>query len=147
MKKMSIGIGTLSMMMMFVVLCITIFATLALITVDREVKLTNHTLESLSNFYQADGEAERILAQIDAALVSGDAFPSTVQTERKGEGWHISYGVSIDGGQVLEVELNARPYTGQGVARYEILKWEIRVLDEWEYEQDEPFFQELIIGE
>lgn len=67
--EIGVGIGSTYIIMIFVVLCLTTFGALALVTVDGDYKLTKKTGESTTNFYEADSKAEEILAQIDEVLI------------------------------------------------------------------------------
>lgn len=80
-NSVGVGIGTTSIIMVFVVLCLTVFGVLALISVDGDYKLTKKTSKSIINFYKADSEAEGLLAQLDEVLVKAGIAVEKLQLE------------------------------------------------------------------
>ena len=69
------GIGTVNaggavIIIIFVVLCLTIFGLLSFATAFADKKLADRNLESIARYYRADAEAELKLAQAYDALCS-----------------------------------------------------------------------------
>lgn len=75
--KPGVGIGGPSIIMIFVILCLTTLAALALMTANADWKLMQKTAAAAEQFYAADNEAEEILAEADAALRAGQALQKT----------------------------------------------------------------------
>ena len=103
------AVGGSSLLTIFAVLLITIFALLCLSTVQAERRLSDHAARSVTGYYRADNEAECIFAQ----LRSGHVPPQVVRT-----GDTYRYTCPISGGQVLYVELFR---TGE---TWEVLRWQ-----------------------
>ncbi len=61
-----IGTGYLSIMMIFVVLCLTMLAALSYSSAAAEKKYSDKSGEYTREYYAADLEAKRVLAEIDA---------------------------------------------------------------------------------
>lgn len=80
-------IGGTSLLTIFSVLCMTVFALLSLSTVQVGTRLTNNEINAIENYYDADCEAERILAE----LRRGNVEPSV---ELVGDTYTYSVGVS-----------------------------------------------------
>ena len=59
-------VGGSSLLVIFAVLCLTVFALLGLSTVQADRRLTDASIAAVTAYYAADCEAERILAQIRA---------------------------------------------------------------------------------
>lgn len=57
MKK-TMGIGSLTVMMVFVCLCLLVFATLALLRAHRDEVFTDKVVQNVTDYYQADQEAQ-----------------------------------------------------------------------------------------
>ena len=57
-------VGGSSLIMVFAVLCLTVFTLLTLSTVQADRRLSEVTAEAVSAYYAADTEAERIFAQL-----------------------------------------------------------------------------------
>ena len=61
-------VGGPSILMVFVLLCLTTFAALALVSANADYRLAQKTASAVTAFYHADAQAETLLAEIDAAL-------------------------------------------------------------------------------
>lgn len=65
-----VGVGTSSILMVFVLLCLTTFAALSLVSANADNRLTTRAAETLSDFYEADAQAERVLAELSDVLAA-----------------------------------------------------------------------------
>ena len=63
------SVGGCSLLVAFVVLCLGVFAMLALATARAEVRLNETAERTVTGWYEADAEAEIILAQLRAGTV------------------------------------------------------------------------------
>lgn len=101
--------GGISLLVAFAVLCLTVFALLALTTVKAQSRLADASLEAVKDYYAADSEALRILALLrsgempDGVAVSDDIY---------------AYSCPVSESQRLEVEVQI---SGEG---YTILRWQ-----------------------
>lgn len=57
-------VGGSSLLVIFAVLCLTVFALLGLATVTADKRLADDSYEAVKAYYQADCEAEKILGEI-----------------------------------------------------------------------------------
>ena len=57
-------VGGSSLLVIFAVLCLTVFALLGLSTVQADKRLSDASASAVSNYYEADYQAERILAEL-----------------------------------------------------------------------------------
>ena len=67
-------VGGSSLLVIFAVLCLTVFALLSLSTVRADVRLSEASAQAVSGYYQADCQAEAILARLrsgDQVIVTG----------------------------------------------------------------------------
>lgn len=165
-KKMHIGVGSLTMIMMFVILCLTIFAILSLITVDRDEKLTQKTVQSMVDFYSVDAKAEEKLAQIDEILLATHRTIASqpekdylaevakhldglvdVQwvTEDEKAHLYISYQETLQTKQVLNVVIEILPYDQFTDRRYQVIEWTLRINENWEAEITEQGFEDITL--
>lgn len=101
--------GGISLLVTFAVLCLTVFAMLALTTVRAQSRLTEASLQSVKDYYSADCEALRILA-----LLGRGEFPEGV-VENDGI---CFYTCPVSEVQVLEVEARI------GEDGIDILRWQ-----------------------
>lgn len=99
------AIGGSSLLTVFAVLCLTVFALLSLSTVRAEQRLSETAAEAVTAWYQADSQAQEIFARlrggetVPGVRVDNDTFSYTcpishsqtlaVTLRRDGEQWHI----------------------------------------------------------
>ena len=62
-------IGGRSLIMVFAVLCLTVFTLLTLSTVQADRRLSDVSAEAVCAYYTADTEAERIFAQLRSGVL------------------------------------------------------------------------------
>lgn len=107
----SMGVGVSSILMIFVALCLTIFATLSFLSANADWKLSQKAADSVAAYYQADAEAERKFQQIAAAFSPDDPSGSLagldVTVSEEAGNTLIRYAVLIGGRRSLSVELQA----------------------------------------
>lgn len=114
--------GGASLLTVFAVLCLTVFALLSLSTVRADSALSDATSKAVHDYYVADGKAQEILAR----LRFGE-LPSEVTAV----GDLCRYIVSINDTQELRVEVEVRSTND-----YTILRWQTVPVGEWEYDDD-----------
>lgn len=135
----SMAIGGSSILMIFVVLCLTTFAVLSLVSANADWKLTQRTAQSVTGYYAADGEAERALAGANQNLqsaweLSGGDMDAYLQAAADGlcfcagmpftvDGAYITYSVPMEHNQRLDVKLEITAPDAQGRC-YRILSWQ-----------------------
>ena len=109
-------VGGSSLLVIFAVLCLVVFALLSVSTVQADERLSQASAETVSAYYQADCRAEEILAQ----LRSGEMPEGVVQD---GTGYH--YQCPVTENQVLQVTVML---TGDS---YEVLQWQTVSVTQW----------------
>ena len=109
-------VGGSSLLVIFAVLCLTIFALLGLSTVQAGRRLSQASADAVSAYYRADTQAEEILAR----LRSGEV-PEGVT----GFGDIYSYSCPISDTQTLVVEVQLTQDS------YSILRWQALYTGEW----------------
>lgn len=103
-------VGGSSLLVIFAVLCLTVFALLGFGTVQADRRLADASIAAVSGYYAADCEAERILAQLRAGSV-----PEGVAQENG----VYRYACRISETQALFVEVRV-----QAENSWEILRWQ-----------------------
>lgn len=130
-------IGSASVVMIFAVLCLTIFAALSFVTANAEYRLANKTAESAEAYYTADSEAEERCVQI-YALLAEQPHPDLaaeklramdVHMTQTDAGYRLEYCVPIDAVQVIEVMLLWHRDTAV------IQKWSITTTAQWDNDE------------
>lgn len=125
-KGMFPPIGVSSLMVIFSVLCLTVFALLSVSTVRADQRLSENTAKAVEGYYQADCEAEEILAR----LRQGER-PDGVK-EINGV---FAYVCPISETQILVVEVIV-----DGID-YNILRWQAVSTVDWQASDKLPVWQ------
>ena len=121
-------VGASSLLVIFAVLCLTVFAMLSLSTVQADKRLSDASAEAALAYYAADTEAERIFALLrsgqlpDGVLVTSTTCPAEGVTIRS---QIFSYSCTISETQALLVELSEQ----NGV--WTVLRWQAVSTAEW----------------
>lgn len=132
------GTGMSSLLMIFVVLCLTVFGVLAYMTARADDRLTQRSAQMVQAYYTADAKAEEALAQLDEALLEFDP-----ETALESVGFTVR---TEDGKPVGELEIlvnDTRMYRLQVVIENESYRvitrqteddtvWEEEHLDVWD---------------
>ena len=118
------AVGGISLLVVFAVLCLTVFALLSLSTVRADARLSEASAQAVADYYAADCAAQEILAR----LRNGE---TPVEAESHGyDSWHrgmrYTYTVPISDTQELQVEVLL---DGEDC---EILRWQAQYTGEWE---------------
>lgn len=98
-------VGGSSLLVMFAVLCLTVFALLALSTVRADGRMSEASARSVAGYYEADSRAEEIFARLRAgeipnevtehqgvytfACTISDTQELRVAVENRADGWVI----------------------------------------------------------
>ena len=115
-------IGGSSLLVIFAVLCLTVFALLGLSTAQAGQRLSKASAAVTTGYYQADAQAERILAQ----LRSGE-MPENVTAQA---GNRYTYACPVSDTQELQVEVQV---SGKN---YHILRWQTVSTTDWQAGDD-----------
>ena len=117
------AVGITSLLVIFAVLCLAVFSVLALSTAQADARLSCQTREAVLGYYQAELEANRILAQ----LRSGEVSPGITC-----EDGIYTFRCPISSTQALEVEARLE---GE---EYQILRWQTVSTLDWQTEEKLP---------
>lgn len=117
----AVGLG--SLLVIFAVLCLTVFALLSVSTVSAHQRLAESSRQAITGYYQADSQAEEILARLRSGQI-----PQGVSRE----GNRYTYSCPISETQTLAVCVEVE---GQ---QYQILRWQAIPTADWEAEDKLP---------
>lgn len=110
-KSVGVGIGTCSLMMIFTVLCLTIFAVLSLLQANSAYAQSINYADSIINYYDADSKAMQIKAMIENDSVDEKMIEEYAIKYAEDQ---ISYRVMIDDNAYLDIILDED---------FDIVKW------------------------
>ena len=148
-KPPKVNIGGVSIVVVFAVLCLTVFAVLSLITSNTEKTLAYKYTDSVRNYYAADVMCSQILQQVSGIVSQngiGDKdfiprmnelkslmdlddryyFGYTVSADGR---YYFDYTVPIDSNQALRVRLTADSVSDRSL---DILMWQVFDIGTWE---------------
>ena len=117
------AVGASSLLVIFAVLCLTVFALLSIATVRADGRLGDNAARAVSGYYAADCQAEQLLAQLRAG-----ELPEGV-TEENGI---YTYTCPISDTQILAVQV---ALDGDS---YRILRWQALSSVRWEADDRIP---------
>lgn len=99
------AVGGSSLLVIFAVLCLTVFALLSLSSVQAQRRLADAAVRSVTDYYEADLEAERIFARLRSGetvdgvqhdngiyeyeVIISDRQTLAVQLRRRGDDWTV----------------------------------------------------------
>ncbi len=121
------ALGGSSLLVVFAVLCLTVFALLSLSTVRADQRLGEASAKAVKAYYAADSQAQEILARLrlgetpDGVAVSGDRY---------------TYRCQISETQALEVELQM-----DESGSFVVQRWQAVSTVEWEGADDMEVWQ------
>lgn len=146
--KVGLGIGTASILMVFVILTLVTFAVLSLSSARADYELGSKTMEHAKDYYQAENAAEKKLADIDEILHSSQDQSSVMKVLAKIDGFQsengqtfINFKEKINSKQYLDIVIEIKLDKEKNSLTYEKKKWETVVSGDWTIDDDLPVFQ------
>lgn len=140
--KVSAGVGGTIIMVIFVVLCLTIFAVLSFTAAHSDMKLSNKTLDMTRDYYKIQADAETKLSEIYAVINSSgvtDAIGNIegIEVSYTGDNeTQVYYECHGEQNQKICVTLKLKDDEASGRTTYDILSWNLANIDVPEYEGD-----------
>lgn len=162
-SNVSVGMGGTLIITIFVVLCLTIFATLSFTTAYSDLKLANKTEEMTYDYYAANAEAEDKLAEVyDVLMESNESLiadnndiletktfynilaenisniedVSIIERSEENNNFGLYYESSGQKNQKICVTLNIFYDENTKVPHYEIVSWNLANIELPIYEEE-----------
>lgn len=153
-----VNVGTSSILIIFILLCLVTFATLSVVSARADFLLSQKSSDMVQNYYEASNQAEETALLIDEVLLnvwntqtaetlhpSQEAYraallranyPDSVTISRQEDG-SIQFAYSVPAGesQSLSVVLSA-DIPRQGEPFYQVLCWKLSPTGEWKPEEE-----------
>lgn len=143
-RKLTMNIGMISFMVVFIILCLVTFSILSLVSANSNLIMTQKRLTHTSDYYAISSQGEKRLAQIEAHLYdlyfssdSKQSYLSQLETLKE-----IDSSMIIDDQSVffdiiqddlkLTVELEV---TYPGTSLYTLKSWKVIPSTQWQPEQ------------
>lgn len=128
MKKGGIGVGSASIVLVFSVLCLTVFSLITFIVAGNDKALVDAQVQLVTGYYKADTLAEYIMAEI----IRAGTLPASVRDIEI-----VSDPDYETGGEIAQfacpITEHKELYVRLAVSgdSYDILSWRMRDTDEW----------------
>lgn len=130
----STGIGSSTILVIFVILCLVSFATLSIVTANADYKLSQKVLNRTTTYYEACNEAEASLAGLDKVLA--DTYKNSADEAEYFEqmGHTKDFSIPLSDLQTLEITVTIDyPVSPEGTF-YHITSWQVVVTQDLEYD-------------
>lgn len=72
-RPMGLPVGSASLLMIFIILCLTTFSAISLVSANNDYKLSQKTAENIEAYYAADGRAIETYAELRSILNSSES--------------------------------------------------------------------------
>ena len=142
-KNHGINIGSSSLLMIFVILCLVCFAALSIVSANADHKLTQKMLDRTTAYYTACNQAEQSISEIDDTLAALYTSSASEEEFFSQVGHSISYVIPISDAQSLEVSLNIQYPKGSNETFYQVSSWKVINTASFEYNSTLPVMQDL----
>ncbi len=130
-KPLGLNIGSASIIMIFAILCLTVFSALSLVTAVSEKKTAQRFADATAAYYEADSEAVKVKNSIQAAIDAGKTPQQAAEAcgaQYAETGQLITYSVPLSD-DVSQITAVLAYNSGNGTL--EILSWEKKDISEW----------------
>lgn len=127
------SVGSSSILSIFVILTLTTFAMLTLLTANADYKLSKKVATSTQEYYIADALAAQTLSEIDFIVFEEEDPISSLQKAGytvvdEGDIYIVSYALPINDIKQLYVQLQYAKDAPKQTGEYEILSWQVQLL-------------------
>ncbi len=120
-----VNVGTSSLLLVFVVMCLVSFATLATVSANADKKLNSKIVERTSGYYDACNQAEARIADIDSTLKG--LYDSGLSRDEyfAQAGQSIDFAIPVSDVQTLSVSLDVNYPVNDRDVFYEVTCWKL----------------------
>lgn len=135
-KRYGVNVGSSSLLIIFVVVCLVSFAALSIVSADSDYKLTKRMADRATNYYNACNSAYRALADIDRTLLSIYETSNSEEEFYAQTGYTKSFAYPVSDIQTLRVVIDIHYPANDGDSRYSITEWKLITTGTLEYDQN-----------
>ena len=127
-KQFGMNIGSASILLVFVILCLVSFAVLSIVSANADSKLSARVLERTTAYYAACNQAEQSLAGMDKTLQRMYASSDSEEAYFVAVGHGKSYVIPISDLQTLQVTIEILYPESDEDTFYRITAWQVLLL-------------------
>jgi len=132
-----VNVGTSSLLLVFVILCLVSFATLSMVSANADSKLTAKIMEKNSDYYDACNQAEEKLNGIDLTLASLYYSSESREDYYAQAGEKIDFIIPVNDVSTLCVSVSVNYPQNAGDHLYTISKWQLETTGSLEIEKED----------
>lgn len=132
------GIGSSSVLVIFVILCLVSFATLSIVSANADYKLSTKILDRTTAYYAAVNQVEDELAQLDGLLQQTYESSSSITDYFDTTGEEVSFLIPVSDLQSLEVTVQILYPDSPDGSYYQISSRKILTTQELDYDSTLP---------
>ena len=131
MNKGGIGVGSASIVLVFAVLCLTVFSLITLVVARNNKALAETEASLVAGYYEADALAERIIAEI----IETGAIPESVLGVEIDTYWDMMLGTEV-ASYFCQLSDKKELYVKLAVNGdyVNVLNWQMLDVGEWEFD-------------
>ncbi len=119
------NVGSSSMLLIFIILCLVSFAALSLVSASADKRLSQKIADRTLRYYEACNNAEQSLEGLDAVLQAQFTASDTPEEYFSAVGHGKSYAIPVSDTQTLCVEIEILYPKAASDTFYRILSWQI----------------------
>lgn len=120
-----INIGSASMLLIFIILCLVSFAALSIVSANADRKLSEKIATRTQSYYEACNKAEEALAQLDDTLQAQYKASSDEKSYYEAVGHQVVYSIPVSDTQALHVEAEILYPIADTDTYYQVTAWYI----------------------
>lgn len=137
------NIGSSSLILIFIVLCLATFGILSLGNAQGDELLSARNAAAVKEYYRADGQGEAFVAMVDQALSQAEGSSAAEIKEQvlaalgeyyQAETGHLVTVIPMSAGQAMQVELAV----DWAKKSYEVVAWNVFIQEDYEIDQSIP---------
>ena len=132
-----VNVGTSSLLLVFVVMCLVSFATLATVSANADKKLNSKVTERLSQYYSACNDANSRISDIDNTLKGLYESGLSRDDYFAQAGQNIDFAIPVSDVQSLNVSLRINYPSKDDECFYEITRWKLETIGTLSDEEEE----------
>lgn len=137
----TINVGSSSLLMIFVVLCLVSFATLSIASAYADLKLSTKVADHSTAYYDACNQAETRISKIDATLYSYYQETGSEEEYFAKAGHSISFAIPVTDVHTLDIDLEILyPETKDG-AFYRITSYNLTPTGTLKLDESLPVYE------
>lgn len=137
--KTKVNIGSASLILIFIVLCLSVFGLLSLTSARSDLALAQKNAQAVQGYYEADTQGEAFLQMADQALQrceNEEQLQAALGSYYQADTGMAVTDIVMERGQVLHIELALDPAR----KRYEVKTWKVFNAEEYEIDDSMPIW-------